>query len=84
MVMEIQECILRDQKVLLNNEIKCGKALNINNITFVCHFAKNAAELHHQVSIPVQGLLPLYSVEEGKVRKWLSFSKHLSCGLSKA
>lgn len=35
MVMEVQECILRDQKVLLNNEIKCGKALNINNINFV-------------------------------------------------
>lgn len=35
MVMEVQECILRDQKVSLNNEIKCGKALDVSNITFI-------------------------------------------------
>lgn len=35
MVMEVHECILRDQKVSLNNEVKCGKAPNIDNITFV-------------------------------------------------
>lgn len=82
MVNKVQEYIFSDQKVSLNNEIKCGKAHNVNN-THLGHFANNAAELPHRVSMAAQVLLTLYSAEERNAQGqiWHSLSQHLSCGL---